>query len=129
MNGTKQATDLHDEIAEWKNMISLVRDELKGFNSSLEDVAKKTTSSDVKPYIEHFQNQFIRQNEVSDELFHDLKQVDKAVKLRAEGVEESEVDHLIENDQAALRDRTESYQRIFNELKSEYNSFLTKYKN
>ncbi|POY37408.1 hypothetical protein C3K47_06505 [Solitalea longa] len=125
MNSTIQASDLHGEITEWKNLVNTVRDELKKFNSSLTEVVKKR-NADAMPFVEHFQNQFIRHSEVSDELFHDLKQADKAIKLKAEE-NGSDVNQLTVDDPEELRSRTSSYQKIFDELKSEYNSFLTKY--
>ncbi|UKJ05985.1 hypothetical protein [Solitalea lacus] len=127
MSSTMPATELHGEITEWKNLVNLIRDELKMFNHSLTEVVKKNTS-EAMPYVEHFQNQFIRQNEVSDELFHDLKQADKAIKTKAEE-DGTEIEQLVVDNPIELRSRTDSYRKLFNELKVEYHNFLSKYQN
>jgi hypothetical protein len=117
--------EFHGEINEWKSMVNLVRDELKIFNDELCNVAKKSSSSEILRHIEHFQNQFIRHNEVSDELFHDLKQADKAIKRKIEAGHDESDNTLSDID---LRDRATTYEHLFKDLKNEYHSFLEKAK-
>ncbi|SMO68855.1 hypothetical protein [Solitalea koreensis] len=115
----------HGEITEWKSMVNLVRDELKIFNDELSKIAKKNLSMDALRHVEHFQNQFIRQNEVSDEFFHDLKQADKAIMRQLE-TSEKNADVKLGDEHFELRDRANIYERIFKDLKNEYHSFLEK---
>jgi len=117
--------EFHGEITEWKSMVNLVRDELKIFNDELSKIAKKNSSTDILRHVEHFQNQFIRQNEVSDEFFHDLKQADKAIKRQLEA-NETQASEVLGGDHSVLRDRANTYERIFKDLKNEYHSFLEK---
>ena len=60
--------------------MELVRDETRIFEHQLEQILQAGPSREVMPYIQKFESMFIRQNEVSDELFHDLKAADHELK-------------------------------------------------
>jgi len=123
-NNKKHMKDLHAEISTWKSDVALVRDELVTFKTELADIASKNSAGEVQKHVEHFQNQFIRQAEVSDELFHDLKLADNAMAEMAAGNPAS--DHVLLDDHTDLRAKAETYNKLFSELKTEYRAFLAK---
>jgi len=76
-------------------------------------------------HIEHFQNQFIRQNEACDELMHDLHAAEKTYSDIAIGNEAAM--HVMLADEVGLRDRVDTHRHIFEELTHEFRGFLSKY--
>ncbi len=126
MSGTKKhIADLHPELKEWEAYTLFVKDEIRSFNKKLEEVAGNYTSKDVLAEVEHFQNQFIRQNEACDELLHELHLSEHVFAELSQKNPAS--NHVILNDHAPLRDKVDSHKQIFNELKHEYHNFLAKY--
>ncbi|MEO8412618.1 MAG: hypothetical protein ABI472_03125 [Ginsengibacter sp.] len=118
-------TELHAEITGWKSNIELVREDISIYQQQLKEIVRKNNSEELLKAVEHFQNQFIRQLEVSDELLHDLHATDHELALDAGEGPDSE---LIEaKDQTALRDRANTYDKLFIELKNEYHLFLEKW--
>lgn len=120
----KPVTELHAEITEWKSNIELVRAEISTFQNQLSEIVRKNNHQEVLKEVEHFQNQFIRQLEVSDELFHELKAADRKLAQAADTGKDS-ASVFAEND-ANLRDSVEIYNKLFLELKKEFHSFLEK---
>ncbi|MBK8345465.1 MAG: hypothetical protein IPL12_20565 [Bacteroidetes bacterium] len=65
-------------------------------------------------HTEHFQNQFIRQNEACDELMHDLHRVEKSYSDLA--VNNPAAMHVAVADEVGLRDRVDTHRHIFEDL-------------
>ncbi len=74
--------------------------------------------------VEHFQNRFIRQQEISDELFHNLHLADQDLAQQAAGNPASA--HILIDVPDDLKDQADTYTRIFDELKNEFHRFLEK---
>lgn len=70
--------------------------------------------------IEHFQNQFIRQLEVADEMYHDLKQSAKHMGYGRPAIihHDRPVDDI-----SALQDRMQVFHKLHNELAGEFHRF------
>src|ERR1700692_899835 len=98
----KPVTILHSEITEWKSNVELVRTEISIFQKQLSGIVRKNSHEEVLKGVEHFQNQFIRQLEVSDELFHELKAADRKLAKTADTGTDSESIFAEEN--ISLRD-------------------------
>lgn len=122
MPGKKPITELHSEITEWKSNVELVRFEIQTFQKELEEVASKNNHEDVLKGVEHFQNKFTRQLEVSDELLHDLHVRDH--ELANDAASGLDSDRIYEEENEGLKDRAETYNKLFGELKSEFRLFL-----
>lgn len=121
----KPVTVLHSEIAEWKSNVELVRAEISIFQKQLGGIVRKNGHEEVLKGVEHFQNQFIRQLEVCDELFHELKAADRKLARTADTGTDSEF--VFAEDDTALRDSVETYNKLFLELKNEFHLFLEKW--
>ncbi len=117
-------TDLHSDHHLWLNSLTFFKEEITILERRLEDVARRNTESEVLANLEHFQNQYIRQREVIDELRHDIKQhenaLEKAVRENA-----TAVDHRLFPDHAELRDRMIIFERLYAELKAELMHWLS----
>ena len=122
----KYIGDLHFELNLWINELKFYKDEIKIFNSRLEEIVSKNTRDELLRELEHFQNQYIRQNEVIDELRHELKQHENI--LEKESKEHPiAVEHRYFDDHIELRDQVVQFKKIYSELKSEYMIFLSKW--
>ena len=115
--------ELHNLHAEWNSALDLSRDELHSFELRLQEIVKNNTSKEILSQVEHFQNQFIRQKEVMDELRHDIHEDEIRI---AENVKENNVavDHRKVEQKFSLEERMQVFQKIFIELKSDYLKFL-----
>jgi len=117
-----QSSDLQQQINTWKSEVDNVRKEIRDMRSRLEQLAHKKTDPEMLVHVEHFQNQFICQLEVADELFHDLKQ--SAKKLSNNGVLTIVHDDRPVDDVDTLYDRMETFKKIYGELKNEFDQFV-----
>lgn len=125
MSNKKPITELHSEITEWKADVELVRSEIMTFQDQLKDIAEKNNHEEVLKGVEHFQNQFIRQLEVSDELLHDLHEADH--QLGEETLSGEDSDSIYTEPNTELKDRAEIFNNLFQELKNEFHLFLEKW--
>jgi hypothetical protein len=121
----KPVSELHTEITEWKSNVELVRTEISTFQKQLGEIVRKNNHEEVLKRVEHFQNQFIRQLEVSDELFHELKAADRKLAQTADTGTDSEF--VFAEDNISLRDSAGTYNKLFLELKNEFHLFLKKW--
>jgi hypothetical protein len=119
-------TDLHFEHEVWAKELSFLKDEVAFFERRLGELVTKNTDKDMLAQLEQFQNRFIRQKEVNDELNHDINvHEDKLQQF----IEEHPVaiDHVRFNDQATLRDKMDTNRKIYADLKTEYFKFMAKW--
>ncbi|HAE12701.1 MAG: hypothetical protein H6548_03670 [Chitinophagales bacterium] len=117
----KKLQELHADINKWKELVELVRDETRIFEHQLEQILQAGPSREVMPYIQKFESMFIRQNEVSDELFHDLKAADHELKQMID--EDPAVLNVPLPDHDHLRDKVNTYENLFLELRNEFRHF------
>ena len=125
MSDQKYISELHADHKMWLSELTLASDQIKSFTNRLEEVVSANTGKDILAQVEHFQNQFIRENEVIDILTHDINAHE--TKLTAEVTSNTvAVDHRKVSDDVDLRDRMSTFQKIFSELQTEFRSFLAK---
>ncbi|MDX1667434.1 MAG: hypothetical protein R3350_09405, partial [Saprospiraceae bacterium] len=116
--------DLHFEHTIWRNELKFFKQEVSIFEKQLEKLVKETPAKDAMAQLEQFQNNFIRQKEVIDELSHHIKVHEREISEREEsngGVFEDDIDQHLE-----MRDRMITFRKIYNELKNDFFQFLTK---
>jgi hypothetical protein len=118
-------SELHRKNGEWKEKLSFVKDELKTFKNRLSEVVSKNRDNEVLAPAEHFQNQFIRHDEVIDILMHDINEYEHRLVLN---VKENNiaVDHRKVDVSENLVNRMESFDKIYDDLKREFMAYLTK---
>ena len=122
----KYIGDLHFELNLWINELKFYKDEIKIFNGRLEEIVNKNTSMEVLKELEHFQNQYIRENEVIDELRHELKQHENILEKESKDHPVA-IEHRYFEDHTELRDQVNQFNKIYAELKEEFMRFLTKW--
>lgn len=124
MDTNEQLAGMHAEHASWQNQILGYREELENLNQDLAQMVQKSNPREISPSVEHFQNQFIRQNEVLDILRHDLKQYENKIE-HAQEQKESSIDENLIKERKDNLERLQDFDRIFNELKLEFREFET----
>jgi thioester reductase-like protein len=125
MENKAHLPEAHAKMIEWVKELAFYKDELKTFQNRLEEVVKGNNKQEVLAEVEHFQNQFIRQNEVVDTLRHDFKQFDNKIA-------ESVLNNPVASDRrsieipAELIDQHDTFLKIYKELKTDFEKFLAK---
>lgn len=122
----KHIGELHVDYAAWTKELEAARDELGVLIKRLEEVSSRNSDVGVRANVEHFQNIFIRHNEVIDETLHKIKLADNAL---AESAKKNTTasDHQLFDDNAALRDEMRQFSRIYANVRADFNSFLAKW--
>ena len=113
-------TDL-EQISDWKEEVNSARDTIRSMQKRLEAIVANQTDEESLAKIEHFQNQFIRQLEVGDEMFHDLKQCAKKISNNGQP-------HILHDDRPVencdvMEERMQTFRKLYNELQEEFNAF------
>ncbi|HWC54878.1 MAG TPA: hypothetical protein VG676_14930 [Chitinophagaceae bacterium] len=121
---TVSLQSLHLEYKLWIAELNFDVEMIRIFEAHLEKIASvNKNNKEVLSKVEHFQNQFIRQREVIDELKHDLHTSE--VQLAAFTQEMSTVGYDSErmDNHSGLRERFLTFRKIFSDLKYEFHSF------
>ena len=116
----------HSENNEWSNKLKFYADEISILKNRLSEIVSKNNKKEVLAQVEHFQNQFIVQKNNIDEISHTIK------------INENELEHEVNKNPVAVDHRTmpyhstekesvESFEKNFNELRTEFKTFASKY--
>lgn len=124
-SSTVSIEQFQDELQAWKRELSSTKEEIKSFEQELTDLACKNHNREVLAHVEHFQNNFIRQKEVIDELRHDLP--DSRYKVEHIFNSRYQSDDQEHDIHANLSDRMETFRKLYNELKDDFQKFETEY--
>lgn len=121
---TKSIEKIHFDHRLWMNELSFFSDELKIYEHRLEDLVSKNNEAIVLSLLEQFQNQFIRQREVLEELHHDIKVHEQKLGEAMRKGQEAPLDPAFHQ---YMKEEMESYRNIYTDLKRKFYSFLAKY--
>lgn len=125
MESRKHLTDLHAEHNEWINALKFYKDDLSALNNRLQELVVNNSKVEILAQIEHFQNQFIRQSEVIDILVHDIKAEENNIVKNIQA-NPTASDHRSAPDHSELRDRYQTFEKLFKELREEFNTFASR---
>jgi hypothetical protein len=123
MESTASIEQFQDELTAWKRELSSSKEEIKSFEKELAGLAAHSHNRDIFPHIEHFQNNFIRQKEVIDELRHDLPDSQRRVEYIYQSTSNG-TDHDVH---AQLCDRMDTFRRLYQELRDKFQRFETEH--
>ena len=124
MNATLPVEDLHVEYKLWIAELNFDLEMLNIFELHLENIIPRNgDNKDVLAQTEHFQNQFICQREIIDQLKHDLNVSEKQLAsftnyMLPVGYEFERLDN-----HPQLRERLFMHRKIFKDLKGEFRLF------
>jgi 5-bromo-4-chloroindolyl phosphate hydrolysis protein len=117
--------DLHNIYKNWLNELALSKDEIAYFRKNLETVATANNKIEVTAFVESFQNKFITHLNELQLLTHDVKEAEKIIE---NNIKENPIaaDHRKLALDDTLNDRMQQFNKLFRELKMEYNTFLAR---
>ena len=118
----KYLNELHKEYTKWIKHLNFYKDEIGTFKHRLEEIITQNTKTEITAQVEHFQNQFIRQNEVIDTLKHDINAAEHKLVENAKANNVA-TDHRKAEEDAALVDQMTMFKKIYNDLKEEFTRF------
>ena len=122
----KHIDELHFEHKLWTSKMRFYMDELSIFENRLSELVQRNTKVEVTSEIEHFQNQFIRQREIAQQLISKCNDHEKFLANQAKEHPVA-IDHVLFADHTKLRDEAEVYDKIYSELKTEFMNLLRKW--
>src|SRR4051812_25466381 len=123
MESTASIEQFQVELQSWKRELSSTKEEIKSFEKELAGLAAHSHNRDIFPHIEHFQNNFIRQKEVIDELRHDLPDSQRRMEHIYMSTSNGD-DHDVH---AQLCDRMDMFRRLYQELREKFQRFETEH--
>ena len=110
----------------WAKGLEFYKDELELMTKRLLDISSKNTSVEASKGVEHFQNQFfIQQKNISD-LRHQVNNYVKGLSNDAKN-HSGHVDAIFITQGDGLRQRYEQLEQIMNDLRHEFNDYLSKW--
>lgn len=115
---------MHQMHIEWTNKVNFYKDELTTLTKRVEEVAARNTDKDILASIEHFQNQFVIQRNEIDTLLHDVKMNEEQI-LGNFKQNPTAWDHRVAPT-TDLSDRIVVFEKLFKEMHTELNQFLSK---
>lgn len=100
--------------------------DLDTLESRLSEVASRNNGQEVMSGVEHFQNQFIIQRNNIDEIRHNIN-VHTGKVARDAQAHAGKMEAVLDTEHDQLREQFESFERVMNGLRHEFNRFLTKW--
>jgi hypothetical protein len=127
MESTVSIDQFQEELQSWKHELSSFKQEIRHFEKHLEHMSIQKLPKDLLAQVEHFQNNFICQKEVIDKLRHDLP--DSRHKVEHIFRRSLTFHHAQEGSDMhdSLRERMDTFRRIFDEIKEEFSRFETEW--
>lgn len=119
-------SDLHFEHKQWQNELLFWNDELKSFQNRLNEIVSRWTNKDVLKELDRFQNNFIIHKEKIGEFLEEINLHEHNISEHYKA-NELVMDRIFYDKHVELRDRIDTQRNIYNELKKNLFTFLTKY--
>lgn len=121
------SNDLRYDHNIWENELNFYKKELGIFENRLADMLQRNPSMDLLRELEQFQNQFIRQKEVVDEINHKIHLYDDELKGIPEQVILTEESDEFKKHKE-LEGEIRMTRKLYFELREKFNRYLAKYK-
>jgi len=120
------SNDLRYDHHIWENELNFYKNELFIFENRLVDMLDRDPNRDLLRELEQFQNQFIRQKEVVDELNHKIHLYDDQLRGIPAQIMLEKTSNEIEKHKD-LEDDLQINRRLYFDLRNRFNSYLLKY--
>jgi hypothetical protein len=119
-------SNLDSDLNLWEKGLEFYRDELSLLENRLMEVSSRNNKQEAFEGIEHFQNQFMIQRKNIQDIKHAVKNYKNNISSDIHHHDGQVNTDLIE-DGKVLKDKYESFERIMNGLRHEFNAFLSKW--
>ena len=111
----------HHENKTWRRLLDFFKQENSFLKNRLSEVLDHSTDKNFLALAEQFQNKFILKDEFIDELQHDINEQEMSLNNTGE----NNVDIKLTRRQEKLRNEMEFFEKDFNNLKNEFNKYLS----
>lgn len=122
----KYLGDLHHDHMMWLNTLQFRKEETTILEHRLQEIAARNTKQEVTAEVEHFQNSFIRQRELIDELRHEINAHESELEHEVM-VKPVSVEHRYFLDHGNLRGRMKTFEKLYMELKDDFYDWVGKW--
>ena len=120
----QKAYSLHVDHSQWLENLRYYTEELKQLKENLAGKSLKKGNSAMMKQIEHFQNQFVIQENEIAELKSMINEHERYIEKHT-GHNPAE-DRKSIGDHMAERDKMEIFEKLFQELKTDFTKFLSR---
>jgi hypothetical protein len=127
MYQTVSIRSLHLEYQLWVRELIFYKEEIKIFESHLEELVSRNTRQGVQVQIEHFQNQFICQKEVIDILKHKLNISERQLAAFVYDLSGGVIDSIRMDNHSELREEIQTFRKLYKKLKTDFRYFETEW--
>jgi hypothetical protein len=123
---TSRISALHFEHQLWTNELRFFEDEINIYEGYLSDLVTHSNDKEMLAKLEHFQNQFIRQKEVLDELHSDIHKHEQHLSrlLQDQRVSDAGDDEK----HKTMAERIDRFKAIYADLKQNFLKFFASYR-
>lgn len=123
MESTASIDQFQEELQSWKHELSSSKQEIRHFEQHLENMSLQKLPKDLLAQVEHFQNSFICQKEVIDQLRHDLPDSRQKVEYIFRSSHSASPEQNSSGASNGLRDRMDTFRRIYDEVRTDFRRF------
>jgi len=116
------AEQFHHENKTWIRLLDFFKEENSFMKNRLSVVLDNSMDKSFLALAEQFQNKFILKDEYIDELRHDVKKQDGQL---SKVQQEESIDDGLSKNQGKLRNEMDYFEKDFNNLKSDFNKYLS----
>ena len=114
---------LHLEYRQWIAELNFCKEEISIFERRLEGIINRNSDPEATAQVEHFQNQFIREKEVIDELKHKLRISERQLAGFVKEISGLGLESIKMDNHPNLREDMKTFRKIYSELKNEFRIF------
>lgn len=119
-------SDLHFEHKQWRRELLFWEDELKSLQKRLNELVMRWTDKEILAQLEHYQNQFIIQENVINELEDHINLHETNISEHLKKGEDV-LDFQMVKKHIEFRNQMDTQRNLYSELKSNFFRFLSKY--
>ncbi|MCM4163402.1 MULTISPECIES: hypothetical protein [unclassified Arenibacter] len=119
-------SNLHFEHQLWKRELLFWKDELVFFNNRLSEMVTRWTKKEVLIKLEHFQNEFILHGGVIEDMLEAIEIHETRI-AGQDLMGQDALDTAMVKKHMEFRNKMETQERIYADLKKEFFMFLSKY--
>ena len=119
-------TDLHFEHKQWHREILFWQDELKSLQNRLNELVIRWTDKEVLAQLEHYQNQFLIQENAIEELEEHINLHETNISEHYKKGEDV-LDLQMVKEHTEFRNKMDIQRNLYGELKRNFFRFLSKY--
>lgn len=123
MHTKHQLSEMKMEHEQWQGRLRFYKDELSHFHNHLDRLSSSGRSREVQPRLHHFQSLFRDKESDLDKIRSDFSRHESLIQSMNDGgvVEPEEGIRKVHRVQ---RDKLEQFERLFHDLRREFNVFL-----